>query len=77
VSSPARAPSLGRTAVLGAWHSDSGVEAHDPDDARLIAAAPELLDALEQLVYAANGQEVPTWEWGVARTAIAKAREGE
>ena len=46
-------------------------------DARLIAAAPELLEALESLVQRVGGDE---WfaEWaGMARVAIAKAKGEE
>ena len=47
------------------------------DDARLIAAAPELLAALEMIREAASGHVplVNSWVLSVARAAIAKATE--
>jgi len=41
----------------------------DEANARLIAAAPELLEALEGVMYWDNGKP----EWEIARAAIAKA----
>ena len=44
-------------------------------NARLIAAAPELLEALERLADPAHGvNRLPPWAVGIARAAIAKAR---
>lgn len=40
-------------------------------DARLLAAAPDLLEALEGVMYWDNGKP----EWEIARAAIAKATE--
>lgn len=57
------------------------MDIENPHDARLIAAAPELLNALEELVDWQNGPPLlgPKWEPGwnnamsMARAAIAKA----
>lgn len=43
-------------------------------DARLIAAAPDLLEALERTVQRLEGDWAATKEVGMARAAIAKAR---
>lgn len=43
-------------------------------DVCLIAAAPELLEALEDLLYQANLSEEGGWDFEQARAAIAKAR---
>jgi len=43
-------------------------------DARLIAAAPDLLQALEALVADESKEYIPTRLWDAARAAIAKAR---
>jgi len=43
-------------------------------DARLIAAAPELLEALEALVLDESKEYIPTRLWDAARIAIAKAK---
>ncbi len=45
------------------------VKLHSMYDAFLIAAAPELLDALQDLMFFDNGKP----EWVAARAAIAKA----
>lgn len=48
-------------------------------NAHLIAAAPELLDALEEVLGAAyaEGYTLPTWIDDAARAALAKARGEE
>jgi hypothetical protein len=43
-------------------------------NAHLIAAAPELLEALEALVLDESKEYIPTRLWDVARSAIAKAK---
>ena len=43
-------------------------------DAHLIAAAPELLEALEALVMDESKEYIPTRLWDAARAAIAKAK---
>ena len=42
-------------------------------DARLIAAAPDLLEALQEVFDAVMGVSVPSAAWDKARAAIAKA----
>jgi hypothetical protein len=45
-----------------------------PEDARLIAAAPDLLEALEELLVQREGHYSTQTAWDKARAAIAKAR---
>lgn len=55
------------------------VDVRNPADARLIAAAPELLRALEMIEQAASGH-VPilnSWAWRVAHAAIVRATGGQ
>lgn len=46
-------------------------------NAHLIAAAPELLEALEALVADESKEYIPTRLWDAARAAIAKAKGEE
>lgn len=51
------------------------IQSHNPDDAALVAAAPELLAAL-QLVYA-NAGESPEWIRSRIAPTIARATGGQ
>jgi hypothetical protein len=56
------------------------VSAYDKEwqaNARLIAAAPDLLAALEDLLYQAEHSKEGSWDRDEARAAIAKAKGGE
>ena len=50
-------------------------ECHDPEDARLIAAAPDMLHALE-LIYS-NAAESPEWIRARIDPVFAKIKEGK
>ena len=54
--------------VASVGPQEGGIQQQDAN-ARLIAAAPELLEALDSLMYWDNGKP----EWEIARAAIAKA----
>lgn len=58
-------------AVIGREHHAHWFKSLDHPDARLIAAAPDLLAALEAVVKVADRE---TNEFDMARTAIAKAK---
>jgi hypothetical protein len=49
-------------------------ESYEEKNAHLIAAAPELLEALEALVLDESKEYIPTRLWNAARAAIAKAK---
>lgn len=51
---------------------DAGLIAQQAN-ARLIAAAPELLEALKLLVDDSHPEFIPSYKWKQARAAIAKA----
>lgn len=62
-------------------NDDGGIRGRNDEEANanahLIAAAPELLEALEALVACVECNEsVPAWtsQWDIARAAIAKAK---
>lgn len=58
--------------------NSGNTHAEDQANARLIAAAPDLLEALEAVVASASPHPVEhpamTKAWGIARAAIAKVR---
>jgi len=56
-----------------AGHGETEPLAHGEANARLIAAAPDLLAALRGIVDALGGE---CFDWGPARAAIAKATGG-
>ena len=59
---------------------DAGDDGEASANARLIAAAPMLLEALQGLIAVAEGKRHPGTEWkciDAARAAIAKATGGE
>ena len=63
-------------AVNYTGNAESGIpNAQDRADGRLIAAAPELLEALEAVVLMGSGDDYRVWE--MADKAIAKAKGGE
>jgi hypothetical protein len=65
----------------GVWYVEGPVQAEEVDglangaDARLIAAAPELLEALEQIARLERWQAEDGEASEIARVAIAKATE--
>ena len=65
----------GRTRIVAEAIWDRGTYVDDAEaNARLIAAAPELLEALEALVLDESKEYIPTRLWDAARAAIAKAK---
>ena len=64
----------------GNWLAEvviDGDEVSAEADARLIAAAPDLLDALHRIANPGKGisQKTPAWAIGIAKAAITKATE--
>jgi hypothetical protein len=68
------APGSCRNTVADTATCGSITEAEDRANARLIAAAPELLAALQELVAVPNKKR-PDRVWGAARAAILKATQ--
>jgi hypothetical protein len=70
-----RAPQEGEFPIvlIGVWHNDStaGVSVHNPADARLIAAAPDLFELARAVVNHFRDTDAPLGQ--LARQAIAKA----
>jgi hypothetical protein len=60
-----------------AYCGDAAVPGDGLDNARLIAAAPDLLDALQALVSSWEAGTPYTTEIGAARAAIARATGGK
>ena len=63
--------------VLAELHDDEFIDCNTEANARLIAAAPELLEALEMLVgWEETGTPVSDVCFSKARAAIARAKDG-
>ena len=66
------AATAGQFARVSRWTQGNRAEAEA--NARLIAAAPDLYEALQAFIDAGDGHDDFTDEWPAARAALAKAR---